>query len=267
MTTRQIVEANGVRLECVACGSGHAAVLLANAGCSIEYLEPLAAQLRATGLQSISINMRGVGRSEGSLEGLSLHDLADDVAEVINALGGGAAHIVGHAYGNRIARCLAADYPALVRSVILLGAGGLIGPATPLGTSFRELRLSQLYGAECVTVGKARWLAPVSDLNILKAVVCWPRVHLAHLATNERTPIEDWWTAGIAPVLVVQGLDDLAAPPGNGHALSAQLGERAQVVDVAAAGHFMVLEQPKIVTKAVIDFIEGKAAEHQLLNN
>jgi pimeloyl-ACP methyl ester carboxylesterase len=47
-------------------------------------------------------------------------------------------HLVGHAFCNRIARCLAVDQPPLVRSVTLLAAGGLIGPSTPLGTAFRN---------------------------------------------------------------------------------------------------------------------------------
>lgn len=39
----------------------------------------------------------------GPLSGISLHDLARDIAEVIAALGGGRAVVVGHAYGNWVA--------------------------------------------------------------------------------------------------------------------------------------------------------------------
>ncbi len=35
-------------------------------------------------------------------------------------------HLVGHAYGNRVARCLAADRPDRVASLILLGCGGKV---------------------------------------------------------------------------------------------------------------------------------------------
>ena len=47
------------------------------------------------------------------------------------------------------------------------------------------------------------------------------------------------------PLLVIQGLDDEAAPPGNGHALREQLGERVRLVDLPRAGHFLLLEQPE----------------------
>jgi pimeloyl-ACP methyl ester carboxylesterase len=37
--------------------------------------------------------------------------LAIDVAEVLEAMDCGSAHLVGHAFGNRVARCLAVDLP------------------------------------------------------------------------------------------------------------------------------------------------------------
>src|ERR1700731_2646818 len=132
------IEVSGATLECTLYGSGPPVVLLANAGCSTGYFADLASKLARAGFQSIAIDMRGVGESRGSLDDATLHDLAADVAGVIEALDCGPAHLVGHAFGNRIAQCLAADRPSLVRSVILLAAGGLIGPPTPLGTAFRN---------------------------------------------------------------------------------------------------------------------------------
>jgi pimeloyl-ACP methyl ester carboxylesterase len=170
----------------------------------------------------------------------------------------GPAHLVGHAFGNRVARCLAVDRPSLVRSVTLLAAGGLIGPATPLGTSFRNATEVKMNGSDCVTVLGARWLSPASDPKILAQVECWPAVHLAHLATSRGMALEDWWGAGTAPLLVIQGLDDEAAPPGNGHALREQFGERVQVIDLPRAGHFLLLEQPEAVTRAVAEFVGSR---------
>src|SRR3954464_3065860 len=112
--------------------------------------------------------MRGVGGNRGSPDGATLHDLAGDVAGVIKAIGCGPAHLVGHAFGNRIARCLAVDQPPLGRSVTLLAAGGLIAPATgPIGTHFRNATQAKMNGSDCVTVLGARWLSPASDPKIL----------------------------------------------------------------------------------------------------
>ena len=168
--------------------------------------------------------------------------------------------MVGHAFGNRIARCLAADQPLLVRSVTVLAAGGLIVPSTPLGTAFRNATETKIKGSDCVTALGARWLSPASDPKILAGVECWPAVHVAHLATSRNVPLEDWWSAGTAPLLVIQGLDDTIAPPGNGHALREQLGERVRLIDLPRAGHFLLLEQPEAVTRAVAEFVGARAA-------
>jgi pimeloyl-ACP methyl ester carboxylesterase len=245
-------------LECTLSGSGDPVILLANAGCSINYFGAMASRLIGAGFATIGVNMRGVGNSRGALEGVSLHDLTADVAGVIDVLGCAPAHMIGHAFGNRVARCLAADRPELARSVILLAAGGLIGSPTPLGTAFRNAGDAMRSGPECAALG-ARWLSPLSDPKVLEPVECWPSVHIAQIATSRHVPLEDWWTAGTAPMLVVQGLDDDAAPPGNGYALRESLGERVRLVDVPRAGHFMLLEQPAAVTQAVLEFLtEGR---------
>ena len=255
MQQHRNIEVGGATLECTICGSGTPVVLLANAGCSTGYLDDLARVLAAGGLQTISVNMRGVGESSGSLDGITVHDLAADVAGVLEAMGCGASHLVGHAFGNRVARCLAADRPSLVRSVTVLAAGGLIGPATPLGANFRNATVVKMNGSDCVAVLGAHWLSPASDPKILAQVECWPAMLVAHLATTRGVALEDWWGAGTAPLLVIQGLDDDVAPPGNGHALREQLGERVRVVDLPHAGHFLVLEQPQAVARTVSEFL------------
>ena len=242
-------------LDCTFYGSGPPVVLLANAGCSTRYFDDLARVLAAGGLQAICVNMRGVGASRGSLDGITVHDLAADVAGVLDAVACGPAHLVGHAFGNRIARCLAVDRPALVRSVTLLAAGGLVAPATPIGTSFRNATEAKMNGSDCVTVLGAHWLSPASDPKILAEVECWPAVLLAHFATGRGMALEEWWGAGTAPLLVIQGLDDEAAPPGNGHALREQFGDRVRLIDLPRAGHFMLLEQPEAVNRAVAEFV------------
>jgi pimeloyl-ACP methyl ester carboxylesterase len=143
----------------------------------------------------------------------------------------------------------------------VLAAGGLIVPSTPLGTAFRNATETKMNGSDCVTALGARWLSPASDPKILAGVECWPTVHVAHLATSRNVPLEDWWSAGTAaPLLVIQGLDDTIAPPGNGHALREQLDERVRLIDLPRAGHFLLLEQPEAVTRAVAEFVGARAA-------
>ena len=86
MQRQRNIEAGGAILECTFYGSGTPVVLLANAGCSTGYFDDLARVLAAGGLQTISVNMRGAGESRGSLDGITVHDLAADVAGVLEAV-------------------------------------------------------------------------------------------------------------------------------------------------------------------------------------
>src|SRR6202023_1322859 len=136
MQQHRNIEVGDATLECTFYGSGTPVVLLANAGCSTGYFDDLARVLAAGGLQTITINMRGTGESRGSLDGITVHDLAVDVGGVRRAVDFGPAHLGGHAFGNRVARCLAVDRPSLVPSVTVHAAGRPIGPATTPATRF-----------------------------------------------------------------------------------------------------------------------------------
>src|SRR5260370_41453381 len=107
------------------------------------------------------MNVRGVRGSRGPVGNATLHDLASDVGGVLEALQCGPVHILGHAFGNRIARCLAADHPAMERSVILVAAGRSIGPPTPLGFIFPDAPPTHLLGPERVPPTQ-RWISPAS---------------------------------------------------------------------------------------------------------
>ena len=74
---------------------------------------------------------RGIGQSRGPLTGIDLHDYAGDVAAVIAHEAKGPAFVVGHAFGNRVARMLATDRPDLVRAVALVAANIGKAPSPP----------------------------------------------------------------------------------------------------------------------------------------
>src|SRR5215472_13305704 len=93
----RIIDVGAASLECTVSGSGDPLVVLANAGCSTSYLESFGERLPRS--QIIAINMREVGASRGPLDNATLHDLASDVAGVLEALQCGPVHILGHAFG------------------------------------------------------------------------------------------------------------------------------------------------------------------------
>jgi pimeloyl-ACP methyl ester carboxylesterase len=73
-----------------------------------------------------------------------------------------------------------------------------------------------------------------------------------YLAAAAATRIEDWWTAGAAELLVIQGLSDVSAPPGNGRLIKEELGDRATLVELPGIGHALPVENPHAVADAVL---------------
>jgi pimeloyl-ACP methyl ester carboxylesterase len=124
------LELESSTIEYFSRGKGKLIVLLPGGGLNVEYMESLSKEIALEGYQVISVNPRGAGASTNRSANASLHDLSDDVAGVIRHSNNGPVTIVGHAFGNRVARMLASDHPELVSKVVLLAAGGKVA-ATP----------------------------------------------------------------------------------------------------------------------------------------
>src|SRR3954449_8054264 len=102
----EIVDQGEVRVRVRSAGSGEVVVLLPGMGRPASDLDPFAELLVQAGYRVLQPDPRGLG-SEGTLRGLTLHDLAADVAAVIQREGGRAV-VIGHGFGNRVARMVAA---------------------------------------------------------------------------------------------------------------------------------------------------------------
>ncbi len=75
------------------------------------------------------------------------------------------------------------------------------------------------------------------------------------MLARSTTPRELWWQAGTAPMLIIQGLDDVLAPPANGRTLQKKLGDRVQLVELKNTGHALLPEQPEIIAETILNFI------------
>ena len=203
----------------------------------------------------MALNPRGAGASVGSLEDLTMHDLASDVAGVIEELDVGPVHVLGHGFGNRVARCLDADRPDLVEGLILLGAGGQV-PGDPEATE-ASARLYEpgLTDEQRVAALQTALFAPGSDASVWVDLPLFPEVHRAQSAANQETPKEDWLFGGTAPMLIIQGRHDRLAPPENGRWLRERLGERVELVELADSGHALMPEQTAEVVAAITNFV------------
>ena len=134
---RRVVSRGDVNIEVLSQGSGAVIVLLPSLGRSGEDYDTVAAMLASDGFRVLRPQPRGIGRSKGPMDGLNMHDLAADVAGVIENENKGPVVVVGHAFGNFVARQVAADRPDLVRGVVVAAASSGKVPASGGNTPAR----------------------------------------------------------------------------------------------------------------------------------
>ena len=247
-----------VVVETVIRGSGETIVLIPGRGLSADSFTELAKALDKAGYRTVAINPRGIEGSTGPLEKLTLKDYANDVASVIQALGLPRAHVLGHAYGNRVARTLAVENPALVQTVILLAAGGKVGPRPEAVKASEKLESADATRAEKIEATRVVYFGPRSDPMPWVDLKDWTAASQAQLEALRATPRTSWWSGGAAPMLVIQGLEDKIAPPENGRALRDEFGDRVTLVELPNAGHALVIEVPKAIAKAIHDFFKAR---------
>ena len=252
-----ILDVGSAKLEVdVYAEEGPLVCLLPGQGGGIRRFEQLGHRLAAAGWRPVAINPRGAGESEGPLEGLTLHDLAGDVAGVVESLGDGPAVLIGNAFGNRLARCVAADRPDLVACIVLVCAGGKVPPDPIALKAMLSMNDASLSDEELAEAARLSLFAEGSE------VPEWfvrdnrsPKAAAAQGEALRRTDTADWWTGGSTQILVVQGMDDKIAPPENGHLLRAELPGRVLVEDIPDAGHAVLFEKPAEVASAILAFL------------
>src|SRR5689334_5791436 len=97
----RVVERGPGRIEVLAQGSGPTIVLLPSLGRGAEDFDGIAPRLAAAGFRVLRPEPRGIVQSQAPAEGLTLYDLAADVAAAIEGSEGGSpspAIIAGHAF-------------------------------------------------------------------------------------------------------------------------------------------------------------------------
>ena len=236
-------------------GDGDLVVLVSSLGRGIGDFDALVADLDAAGYRAVGVSHRGIDGSSPALDGLTLRDFADDVARAIEHVGGAPAHLIGHAFGNRIVRCLASDRPDLTRSVTLIAPGGQAPPAPDIPpTLMRIFELDRPAEDRLADVQRV-FFSPGRDASIW--LDGWsPETKNMQWSARDSVPYAEWGHAGSAPVLAIQGLDDPMATPENGYVLREQLGaDRVEVVDLPDASHALLPEQPEVIAREVLAFL------------
>lgn len=254
----EMVRGGGVTIETFVEGDGPAIVMLPSTGRDgAEDFDEVAARLARAGFRVLRPQPRGVFGSTGPMQGVSLHDLAADVAMVIERLGGGRAVIVGHAFGHFVARMTAVDHPGAVRGVVLAAAAASSWGADIAKTPGVSGDLS-LPDEERLAALRLGFFAPGHDPR--PWLHGWfPATQQMQANSREKAGVKqsDWWGAGVAPLLELIPADDPFKPRDKWGELKGSYGERVTTVVIPEASHALFPEQPGAVAEAVLAWVRG----------
>ncbi|WP_446665178.1 alpha/beta fold hydrolase [Flexivirga sp. B27] len=245
--------------------------------------------IRSAGYRVVCVDLRGHGRSgEGDDASYTIAQLGRDLATVIEqTTPEGPVALVGHSMGGMALMALAEQRPDLVRTrvigvaLISTSAGGLsdvnFGLGRKLGTVVHRLGPSAIERADrrpdlfntARTVGRNVESAlvqrlsfggpvPRSVLRELAEMIFATRMHVigAFMPTLMEHEREGTLAAfdGIE-TLILHGTRDRLTPITHGQRL-AELLQGAELVVVKRAGHVLPMEDPELVSRELLAFLE-----------
>jgi pimeloyl-ACP methyl ester carboxylesterase len=252
---RDLIKYNDVEIEVIVDGEGPSIVLLPSLARDSEDYDVVAEGLAAASYRVLRPQPRGVGRSKGPMVNVSLHDFARDIAEVVKQLGGGRSVLVGHAYGNWVARMTAVAHPQLVRGVVIAAAAAKQYPPelTVAVTKAGDLALPN---AERLAALRFAFFAPGNDATVW--LTGWhPEIRERQRAAVAAVKQDEWWSGGSAPLLDLQAEQDPFKPAAKRNELKDEFGERVAVTVIPHASHALFPEQPKAVVAALLAWIRS----------
>jgi pimeloyl-ACP methyl ester carboxylesterase len=213
-------------------------------------LGSVAACLAAAGWRVLRPQPRGMGRSSAPPPGMTLHDLAGDVARAITAFGSGRAIVAGHAFGHFVARVTDLDHAERVRGVVVLaGAARTFPPgltqALELAADAGQPRAARLAALQHAFFAPGHDPSPWLD--------GWhPQLREAYRKAGATPDKNVWWPVSHAPILDLQGACDPWRPEATRGELRAVLGDKVTVQLIADASHALPDEQPAATAAAIV---------------
>jgi 3-oxoadipate enol-lactonase len=239
-------------------GDGPALVLLHSTVCDRRMWDPQWPVLAEAGYRVVRCDFRGFGDTPAASR--PYRD-ADDVRDLMDALGLGQAALIGASYGGRASVEIAARWPDRVTAMALICAGLPGHEPSPQLSAFgqREEELLEAGDVEAaVDLNVATWLGPQASEQVREQVRQMQRhafdVQLAAAEDFELPPAEVDLARVRAPCLALSGARDLpdfreiaASLPG--------LFPAARHVELPWAGHLPSLEGPGEVTSLLAGFL------------
>lgn len=214
--------------------------------------DDFAARAVAQGWRVLRPQPRGALGSVGSTEGATFRDLAGDVAGVIGALADGPVVVVGHAFGNLLARMVTTEHPDLVRAVAIVASQSREVPERIADAPFVVGDPSRP-AAERLAVLQEAFFAPASNARVW--LDGWyPEILAMQRAAVGSVPLQEYWCCGSVPLLEVIPDHDAFKPREYWGEMRSEFGERVTTTVVDGAGHALFPEQPEAAAESILSW-------------
>jgi pimeloyl-ACP methyl ester carboxylesterase len=262
------IEVDGVSLRVVEEGTGPPVLLLHGFPDSADMWRHQIPVLAAAGFRVVAPDLRGFGESDKppSTSAYAMDRILGDLRGVLDALGIGRVHVVGHDWGAIAAWALAGWEPDRVRRLVAISVGHPRSWARP---SLSQLRRSwyavlfqvpglaeRLFRARDWALLRAtfggspdfdRYLADLSRPGALRAGLSWYRANMIVLQTSKYPRVK-------ADTLGIWGSKEnmLTEEQMTG---SARYVDGAWRYERVRAGHWAPLSRPDVVNELLLDFL------------
>jgi pimeloyl-ACP methyl ester carboxylesterase len=220
---------------------------------------------RLPGYRSITVDFRGHGRSAGVTEGLTLAEIADDIAAVLHELGVENAVYIGHSTGSAVGMRLAARHPGLVRAAI--GLAGVPVQGNPPEVLEFTTTLSAMQGDPAAFAGALGQLTvhPGQEEMVAAAGREAALVPLAALKSIGEVELfldesEQLLPKLTQPWLFVIPGDDRSVDP-ELQLAGARRFPNGRTLVLDGEGHLVPQERPAEIARIVEDFVSGLPSE------
>ncbi|NPD47742.1 alpha/beta fold hydrolase [Lentimicrobium sp. S6] len=222
------------------------------------YNSTITTKLVEAGYTVVLIQPRGIGRSKGDLtpKNVLLKDMANDIKTTLDSLGIKKLHIIGHAFGNRLARTFATMYPNYVDGLAVLASGGGFELDIEAQKCLRGSFTMSLPDDERVKMIACAFFAKGNDASIW--LNGWyPKLAAAEIHASNSINGDFYKKAGGKRFLLVQAMEDFVAPPEKaGRALKNELGDQVTYIEIPGAGHALTSEKPNEVAAVLIKYFK-----------
>ncbi len=250
-------EVDGIRIAYTRRGRGIALVLIHGYPLDRSIWEP-AENLLDKDFDMVVPDLCGFGGSDVVDASRSILAYAEDVAGVMRHVGLAKAIVVGHSMGGYVALALMRQHPEVVAGLGLISSQVVPDPPERKQGRYAAARAVLTDGVGPVAESMSTKLSADSRVqSVMHGLISMQRpagLASALEAMAERPDSTDVVAAATVPVLVVHGTADALIPVERGRSIQEIL-PKARYVELPAAGHMPMMEDPAAVADALRWFV------------